>query len=56
MSLVIEFLAWQGCFQEHHIALRKIGVRSLDIRLPDDLKRVDALIIPGGRARLSETD
>lgn len=46
----IGVLALQGDFLEHITALRKINVSTKEVRLPDDLKEIDALIIPGGES------
>ncbi len=47
---VIGVLGLQGDFNEHHDVLRKIGVPSVDVRLPRDLEGVSGLIIPGGES------
>ncbi|MEW6113377.1 MAG: pyridoxal 5'-phosphate synthase glutaminase subunit PdxT [Thermodesulfobacteriota bacterium] len=46
----IGVLALQGDFQEHELALRKIGVEAVEVRLPQDLDGLDGLIIPGGES------
>ncbi len=43
-------LAVQGDFIEHVHALERLGERVLEIRLPEDLDRVEALVIPGGES------
>lgn len=43
-------LALQGSFNEHLAALRRIGVKGVEIRKPEQLAGVDALIIPGGES------
>jgi 5'-phosphate synthase pdxT subunit len=43
-------LALQGDFAEHVAVLERIGVSALEVRLPRDLERVDALIMPGGES------
>ena len=43
-------LALQGDVGEHLQALYRLGVDSLPVRLPVDLERVDALILPGGES------
>lgn len=43
-------LALQGDFAEHIIVLKKIGVETVEVRLPDHLEGLDALIIPGGES------
>ncbi len=46
----IGVLALQGDFAEHIEMLRSLGVDSIEIRLPAQLARIDALIIPGGES------
>ena len=46
----IGVLALQGDFIEHVIILRSIGVETVEVRLPEDLASLDALIIPGGES------
>lgn len=46
----IGVLALQGDFAEHAERLREIGVEPVEIRLPQQLDEVDALIIPGGES------
>ncbi len=46
----IGVLALQGAFIEHIKILRKLGVEAVEVRLPDDLKDLDGLIIPGGES------
>lgn len=43
-------LALQGGFAEHRSALRRCGLDSLEVRTPDELHTVDALVIPGGES------
>ena len=43
-------LGLQGDFREHLRVLERLGVSGQDVRTPDDLKRVDALILPGGES------
>jgi 5'-phosphate synthase pdxT subunit len=43
-------LALQGDVGEHLAALTRLGVASLLVRLPADLERVDALVLPGGES------
>lgn len=43
-------LALQGAFIEHAEILSKIGVQVTQVRLPEDLKQISALIIPGGES------
>ncbi|MBT8331386.1 MAG: pyridoxal 5'-phosphate synthase glutaminase subunit PdxT [Deltaproteobacteria bacterium] len=46
----IGVLALQGAFSEHIHMLRQLGVDAPEVRLPDDLKDLDGLIIPGGES------
>ena len=48
--LRIAVLAVQGDFAEHTELLRRIGVEPVEVRLPEHLSGVDALIIPGGES------
>jgi 5'-phosphate synthase pdxT subunit len=50
MSYKIGVLALQGAFKEHIDILQKMGVRTAAIRLPEQLKGLDAVIIPGGES------
>ncbi len=43
-------LGLQGDFAEHLTTLRALGVEALDVRRPEQLDEVDALIIPGGES------
>jgi len=43
-------LALQGDFAEHIIMLEKMGVEVLPVKVPDQLKRIDGLLIPGGES------
>jgi 5'-phosphate synthase pdxT subunit len=43
-------LALQGDFREHLAALRACEIEGVPVRLDTDLKRVDALILPGGES------
>lgn len=46
----IGVLALQGDFREHIQMLKKCNVNPVEVRLPEDLKDVDGLIIPGGES------
>jgi 5'-phosphate synthase pdxT subunit len=46
----IGVLALQGAFIEHEQALRRIGVETCEVRLPQQLEELDGLIIPGGES------
>jgi len=43
-------LGLQGDFAEHLHTLERIGAEGVDVRRPDQLDEVDALIIPGGES------
>jgi 5'-phosphate synthase pdxT subunit len=43
-------LALQGDFREHEAVLTDLGAAPIEVRSPDDLARVDALMIPGGES------
>ena len=47
---VIGVLAVQGDFAEHLRMLARVGATGVEVRTPEDLERVDALIIPGGES------
>ncbi len=49
-EIKIGVLALQGAFREHISAFKKCGVKSIEIRLPRQLKEVDGLVIPGGES------
>ena len=46
----IGVLASQGAFAEHIAMLRQLGVKTVPVRLPKELKGLDGLIIPGGES------
>jgi 5'-phosphate synthase pdxT subunit len=48
--LKIGVLALQGDFIEHIAMLRRIGVETSEVRLPEHLDGLDGLIIPGGES------
>jgi len=43
-------LALQGDFREHGLVLRDIGALPIEVRTPEQLAEVEALIIPGGES------
>jgi 5'-phosphate synthase pdxT subunit len=43
-------LALQGDFAEHATVLRRLGVQASEVRLPEELDGLAALIIPGGES------
>jgi len=46
----IGILAAQGAFIEHEKMLRRLGVETVEVRLPEHLAGLDGLIIPGGES------
>ena len=46
----IGVLAIQGDFAEHIDMLNRLGVETIEVRLPEHLKGLDGLIIPGGES------
>ena len=46
----IGVLASQGAFAEHIAVLCQLGVEAVPVRLPQELKGLDGLIIPGGES------
>jgi 5'-phosphate synthase pdxT subunit len=46
----IGVLALQGDFAEHIVMLRRLQVETTEVRLPEHLQGLDALIIPGGES------
>jgi 5'-phosphate synthase pdxT subunit len=43
-------LALQGAFAAHGRVLRELGAEPVEVRTPDDLAAVDALVMPGGES------
>ncbi len=43
-------LALQGDVVEHVRALERAGARAVEVRTPEDLANVDALVVPGGES------
>jgi 5'-phosphate synthase pdxT subunit len=46
----IGVLALQGAFIEHIKTLKRLGVETKEVRLPEHLQNLDGLIIPGGES------
>ena len=59
MKARVGVLALQGAFAAHELALQGLDVATAQVRTPNDLARVDALVMPGGESttmsRLLET-
>ena len=49
-TATIGVLALQGDVREHVAALRGLGAETLEVRTPQDLEGVDALVLPGGES------
>ncbi len=49
-SLVVGVLALQGAFSRHQDALTELGVTTRQVRTPQDLEAVNALVMPGGES------
>jgi len=47
---LIGVLAIQGDFAEHIKVLKRLGAKTREVRLPNDLEGLDGLIIPGGES------
>jgi 5'-phosphate synthase pdxT subunit len=43
-------LAVQGNFREHVAAFRRLGADAVEVRLPEQLDRLDGLVVPGGES------
>ena len=50
MSRKVGVLALQGDVREHASALGELGACPVEVRRPDDLAAVDALVLPGGES------
>lgn len=48
--MIIGVLALQGDFAEHVAVLERLGVKTREVRLPEDLEKLAGLIIPGGES------
>ncbi|NQT64238.1 MAG: pyridoxal 5'-phosphate synthase glutaminase subunit PdxT [Candidatus Marinimicrobia bacterium] len=49
-DLTIGVVALQGSFAKHAFSMGKLGIKSRAVREPEDLKLIDALILPGGES------
>jgi 5'-phosphate synthase pdxT subunit len=47
---VVGVLALQGDFEAHAKVIRELGANAREVRTPQDLEGLDALIIPGGES------
>ena len=50
MNMQVGVLALQGAFAAHSDCLTSIGVQSVEVRSPEQLGSVDALLMPGGES------
>lgn len=48
--MIIGVSGIQGDFREHKWMIEKLGYETLVVRTPEELEKVDALIIPGGES------
>jgi 5'-phosphate synthase pdxT subunit len=48
--MTVGVLALQGDFREHIAMLERLDVEAVEVRTPEDLAKVDALVIPGGES------
>jgi 5'-phosphate synthase pdxT subunit len=48
--VTIGVLAVQGNFREHAAMLRRLGADAVEVRKPEELEGLDALVIPGGES------
>jgi pyridoxal 5'-phosphate synthase pdxT subunit len=48
--MTIGVLAVQGNFREHAAMLRALGADVVEVRLPEQLDRLDGLVLPGGES------
>ena len=50
MAKSVGILALQGDFEAHAKLVRQLGAQPREVRTPDDLRGIDALIVPGGES------
>jgi len=50
VNMQVGVLALQGAFAAHSDCLKSIGVQSVEVRTPEQLSSVDALLMPGGES------
>lgn len=48
--MLVGVLALQGAFREHQRALEACGADTIQVRKPEQLRGLDALVIPGGES------
>jgi 5'-phosphate synthase pdxT subunit len=49
-SAKVGILALQGAVREHASALAELGAHPVEVRTPEDLSGIDALVLPGGES------
>jgi len=49
-DITVGVLALQGDFREHRHALELLGAKTIEVKTADQLRSVDALVIPGGES------
>lgn len=49
-SIVAGVLSLQGAFEEHVNKLKECGISAVEVRFPEQLEKIDGLIIPGGES------
>src|SRR5476649_614906 len=49
-NIIIGVLALQGDFLEHIQALERIGITPKEVRLEEDLEKINGIILPGGES------
>ncbi len=54
MSITIGVLAVQGDVREHVAVLHALGAEALLVRRPEEVERIDGLIIPGGESTVMD--
>jgi 5'-phosphate synthase pdxT subunit len=50
LAATVGILALQGDFEAHAKLLDRLGAQAREVRVPDELEGLDALIIPGGES------
>ena len=50
MPATVGVVALQGAFRRHAEVLDELGVTAVEVRTPDDLRGVDAVVLPGGES------
>lgn len=50
MPPTVGVLALQGDYREHSACLRRVGMETREVRLPEELEGLDGIVIPGGES------